>query len=366
MGYAPQAQINHEALRHNLQLVRNSAPDSRVWSVIKADAYGHGVERVAYALQATDGFAVARLDEGLKLREAGFKQPILIMGGCYTSDEWVLAVRNEFDVAVHQACQVAMLESLPLETGVIDVWFKVETGMHRLGIPSEQLAELADRLIAHPLVRRLNLMTHLANADDRSDSFSQLQISRFESLKTDRFTHGSIANSAGVLGFRATHQDWVRPGIMLYGVSPFPDASAEELGLQPAMTFSSRVIAVQQCRRGDPVGYGGTYNCPQDMPIAVVAVGYGDGYPRHAAEGTPVLVGGRRLPLVGRGSMDMITVDARDCPEVQTGDSVVLWGSGLPVEEVAKSAGTIGYELLCSVTSRVEFLDLNRLDVREN
>ncbi|MCU7843105.1 MAG: alanine racemase [Candidatus Thiodiazotropha sp. (ex Monitilora ramsayi)] len=364
MGYAPQAQIDHDALRHNLQRVRDTAPDSRVWSVIKADAYGHGVERVATALQESDGFAVARLDEGLKLRKAAFKQPILIMGGCYTSDEWVQAVRNEFDVVVHQERQVTLLESLPLDTGSINVWLKVETGMHRLGIPSEHLTDLADRLTAHPRVRRINLMTHLANADDRSDSFTYSQIARFESHKTDRFTHGSIANSAGVLGFQATHRDWVRPGIMLYGVSPFSDTSAEELGLRPVMTFRSRVIAVQQCRRDDPVGYGGTYNCPQDMPIAVVAVGYGDGYPRHAEEGTPVLVAGRRLPLVGRVSMDMITVDARDYPEVQAGDSVVLWGRGLPVEEVAKSAGTIGYELLCSVTSRVEFLDLNRRDTK--
>lgn len=362
MGLAPKALIDHAALRHNLRQVRNAAPQSKVWSVIKANAYGHGMLRAALALQQSDGFAVARLDEGLKLRQAGFPHPILIMSGCYSPEEWLAAIDNGFDVAVHQSHQIDLLDSLTQSKAAINVWLKIDSGMHRLGIQPGQVPHLAARLADHPALREINLMTHLANGDDRSDGYTEQQIGCFDAIDTMPFSQRSIANSAGVLGFPASHREWVRPGIMLYGVSPFIDASAEALGLEPAMTFCSQVISVQQCRKGDPIGYGGTYRCPEDMPVAVIAAGYGDGYPRHAEPGTPVLLGDRRLPLAGRVSMDMITVDARGYPQVAVGDSVVLWGEGLPVEEIAESSGTIGYELLCGITSRVEFVDLNQQD----
>jgi alanine racemase len=362
MGLAPKALIDHAALRHNLQRVRNAAPQSRVWSVIKANAYGHGMQRAAQALQESDGFAVARLDEGVKLRQSGFHQPILVMSGCYSQEDWLAAIENGFDVAVHQSRQIDLLESLTHSQAAVDVWLKIDSGMHRLGIRPDQAPEMAARLSAHPAVREINLMTHLANGDDRSDSYTEHQISCFDAIDANAFSQRSVANSAGVLGFPASHREWVRPGIMLYGVSPFIDATAEALGLAPVMTFSSQVISVQQCRKGDPIGYGGIYRCPEDMPVAVIAAGYGDGYPRHAGEGTPVLLGDRRLPLAGRVSMDMITVDARDYPQVAVGDPVVLWGPGLPVEEIARSSGTIGYELLCGITSRVEYVDLNRVN----
>jgi alanine racemase len=362
MGLAPKALIDHAALRHNLQQVRKAAPQSKVWSVIKANAYGHGMLRAAQALQQSDGFAVARLDEGLKLRQAGFRQPILIMSGCYSPEDWLSAIESGFDVAVHQSHQIDLLESLTQSQAAINVWLKIDSGMHRLGIQPDQAPQLADRLSRHPAVREINLMTHLANGDDRSDNYTEQQISCFDTINATPFAQRSIANSAGVLGFSASHREWVRPGIMLYGVSPFVDASAEDVGLEPVMTFSSQVISVQQCRKGDPIGYGGTYRCPEDMPVAVIAAGYGDGYPRHAEEGTPVLVGDHRLPLAGRVSMDMITVDARDYPQVAVGDPVVLWGRGLPVEEIANSSGTIGYELLCGITSRVAFVDVNQMD----
>ncbi|MCU7829353.1 MAG: alanine racemase [Candidatus Thiodiazotropha sp. (ex Myrtea sp. 'scaly one' KF741663)] len=359
MGYAPQAVIDHAALRHNLQQVHRSAPASRIWSVIKADAYGHGIERVARALLNTDGFAVARIDEALNLRQGGFDHPIMIMGGCYTQEALMLAARNGFEVTVHDIQQLSLFDALSSGSHTLTVWLKVDTGMHRLGFAFDHIDQIIDRLRAHPCVKQLNLMTHLANADDRGDSATQTQLAHFDSLPLHTFSQCSIANSAGVLGFRESHRDWVRPGIMLYGVSPFVDSSADDEGLQPVMTLRSRVIAVRQCQRSDRIGYGGSYECPEAMPVAVVAAGYGDGYPRHAVEGTPVLIEGRRLPLIGRVSMDMITLDARDYPSVKVGDEVVLWGRGLPVEEVAKKAGTIGYELLCGVTSRVSFMDQN-------
>ncbi len=365
MGLAPKALIDHAALRHNLQRVRDTASQSKIWSVIKANAYGHGMRRAAHALQESDGFAVARLDEGLELRQAGFRHPILIMSGCYSPEDWLAAIDNDFDVAAHQSHQIDLLESLTQTKAAINVWLKIDSGMHRLGIRSDQVAQLTERLGRHPAVREINLMTHLANGDDRSDVYTEQQIRCFDAIDATPFSQRSIANSAGVLGFPASHREWVRPGIMLYGVSPFIDTTAEAEGLEPVMTFSSQVISVQQCRKGDRIGYGGTYRCAEDMPVAVIAVGYGDGYPRHAGEGTPVLVGDRRLPLVGRVSMDMITVDARDYPQVTVGEPVVLWGRGLPVEEIAKSSATIGYELLCGITSRVEFVDMNQMDGRK-
>ena len=362
MGFAPQALIDHAALRHNLQRAREAAPHSRIWSVLKADAYGHGLERTAQVLSSTDGYAVARIDEALRLRQAGLHHPILITGGCYTLEAYRLAARHQFDIVLHQHQQIGLLEGLPAGTS-LNCWLKLDTGMHRLGFLPEEIVTIAERLSRHTAVRQLNLMTHLANADDLADETSQRQIACFDAIPTDHFTDRSIANSAGLLGFEAARREWVRPGIMLYGVSPFLGGRGEAEGLQPVMTLRSQVISVKQCRQGDPIGYSGNYRCPEAMPVAVIAVGYGDGYPRHAVNGTPVLVAGRRLPLAGRVSMDLISVDARDYPEIQVGDEAILWGRGLPVEEIAEKAGTIAYELLCGVTRRVEFIDRNTTEV---
>ncbi|MEJ2694089.1 MAG: alanine racemase [Candidatus Thiodiazotropha sp.] len=359
MGHAPQALIDHAALRHNLQRVREAAPASRVWVVLKADAYGHGLERVARTLAQADGFAVARLDEAVRLRRLDPARPILILGGCYTRDELEVAARQRFEVTLHQHLQLALLDEMDRHAPPLRVWLKVDTGMHRLGFAPGLVEGVAERLSRHSKVGSLNLLTHLANADDRSDSATHSQLHQFDSLDQGRYQACSIANSAGVLGFEASHRDWVRPGIMLYGASPFLEGRAEQDGLRPVMTLRSRVVSVKLARPGDPIGYGGCYRCPEEMPVAVVAAGYGDGYPRHAVEGTPVLVGGQRLPLIGRVSMDLITLDAREYPDVRVGEEAVLWGRGLPVEEVAEQAGTIAYELFCNVSSRVEFIDLN-------
>jgi alanine racemase len=360
MGYAPQALIDHAALRHNLLRVRQAAPGSRVWAVLKADAYGHGLERVSRSLGEADGFAVARIDEALRLRSLGVGQPILILGGCYTPEELELAAQQDFEVALHQQQQLSLLEGLSPETAPLALWLKVDTGMHRLGFVPAAVEGIAQRLIEHPRVASLSLLTHLANADDPGDTATEAQLKLFDSLPLQRFRYCSIANSGGILGFHASHRDWVRPGIMLYGVSPFLHGRADKEGLRPVMTLRSRVISVKQASQGDLVGYGGRYRCPEAMPIAVVAAGYGDGYPRHAPDGTPVVVGGRRLPLIGRVSMDLITLDARGYPDIQVGDEAVLWGRGLPAEEVAEHAGTIAYQLFCNVSSRVEFIDLNQ------
>ncbi|MDJ0807857.1 MAG: alanine racemase [Gammaproteobacteria bacterium] len=357
-GFAPQASIDHAALRHNLRRVREHAPHSKVWAVIKANGYGHGMRRVANGLSEADGFAVARIDEALQLRRAGVNKPLLILEGVFDEADLQAAVRADCQLAVHHRHQIELLRRSRMPHPAT-VWLKVDTGMHRLGLPVDQVAETLRILRQCRAVRELNLMTHLANADDRADGTTRQQCKRFDSLSHEPHQYLSIANSAGLMAHPCARRDWVRPGIMLYGVSPFIDSDATQEGLLPVMTLRAPVIAVNRLHKGDPVGYGGIFRCPQDMPVAVIGVGYGDGYPRHAGNGTPVLLRGRRLPLVGRVSMDMLCADARGLPDLQIGEEATLWGKGLPVEEIARAAGTIGYELLCGVTGRVAFTEQN-------
>jgi alanine racemase len=352
MFTGPCALIDHGALRANLALARQHAPSSRIWAVVKADAYGHGLLEVAESLAGADGLAVARVDEGVRLREAGIGLPILVLEGAIFSDEVEAAARHRLELALHQEEQLALLEQarahLPLR-----VWIKVDTGMHRLGVQPEAVPDLMERLarslrVADPP----GLMTHLANADRPDDGLTLRQCTRLRALAPPGALL-SIGNSAGILAFAAARTDWVRPGIMLYGSSPFAERSAAGLGLRPVMTLQTRLIAIKHLRQGDALGYGGTWVCPEDMAVGVAGIGYGDGYPRHAPSGTPVLIAGRRAPLVGRVSMDLISIDLRGLPEVKLGDPVTLWGEGLPVDEIAARAGTISYELLCRVTPRV-------------
>jgi len=349
----PRALIDHAALRANLALARQHAPESRVWAVVKADAYGHGLLEVAATLAAeADGLAVARVEEGVRLRAAGVGVPILVLEGAIILEEVDAAAHHRLELAVHQEEQLALLEQARTQPP-LRVWLKVDTGMHRLGLPPEAVAGLVERLARCPrLVRPFGFLTHLANADAPEDGLTARQCERLRAL-TPPGAVLSIGNSAGLLAFAAARTDWVRPGIMLYGSSPFVHPTAAELGLRPAMTLQTRLIAIKHLRRGDAVGYGGTWVCPEDMAVGVAGIGYGDGYPRHAPSGTPVLIAGRRAPLVGRVSMDMISIDLRGLPEVKLGDPVTLWGEGLPVDEIAARAGTISYELLCRVTPRV-------------
>lgn len=348
----PHALIDRAALRHNLGVARQRAPASRIWAVIKADAYGHGLERVAAALAAADGFAVARVEEALHLRGAGVEHPILILSGALSREETAAAQARRLDLALHQGEQMTWLEALP-PGPLLRIWIKVDTGMHRLGLDPAEVPAIQSRLAACPRVAPLpGLMTHLANADSPGDPLTERQCQRLRALARPGQAL-NIGNSGGLLACPAARADWVRPGIMLYGGSPFADLSARELGLEPVMTLKTQISAVHHFHAGDRIGYGGTFSCPEDMPVGVAAIGYGDGYPRHAPTGTPVLVGGRRVALIGRVSMDSISLDLRQAPGTLPGDDVILWGRGLPVEEIAQSAGTINYALLCGLSARV-------------
>ena len=348
-----QVGINLAALRHNLQQVRKLAPHSRVMAAVKANGYGHGLERVALGLNDCDGFGVASIDEALELRAAGVQQPITLLEGIFHSEELALAEQHAFALVIHHRWQLECMLAHTFQRPV-QVWLKIDTGMHRLGVPPEDVALIWQQLLAHPGLEPLGQMTHLACADNLSSAMTQQQLQRFTEVSQALGGMKSIANSAGILGWPQCHTDWVRPGIMLYGVSPLLGGRAEQHGLQPVMTLRSELIAVNMVAAGESIGYGATWITPETMPVGVVAVGYGDGYPRQVPNGTPVLLNGRIVPLVGRVSMDMVCVDLRSQPEATIGDPVVLWGEGLPVELIAEYAATIPYELLCGVTRRVD------------
>lgn len=343
------------ALKHNLSRVRELAPGSRVLAVIKANAYGHGLVAVAQALEAADGFAVARIEEALALRESGSRARIVILEGFRDAEELAAAARHGFEPFVHQDWQLALLESFR-GPQILRVWLKIDTGMHRLGFAPGEAASAAARLaacraVASPAV----LATHLAEAEHTGGEGTRVQLEIFAAATAGLAGERSIANSAGLIAWPEARGDWVRPGIMLYGISPFPDRTGEALGLRPAMTFETRIISLKDVAAGERVGYGGTWTAPRASRIAVAAVGYGDGYPRAASNGTPVSVAGHAAAVAGRPSMDMLTIDVTGLPRVSVGDRVELWGRELPVERVATACGTIAYELTCRVGRRVEF-----------
>ncbi|RCU51558.1 alanine racemase [Corallincola holothuriorum] len=350
------AVIDLDALRHNMAQVRRYAPHSQVLAVIKANGYGHGALAVAEALaEQADAFAVARLEEALKLRKGGIELPIVLLEGVFDPGELGVAAAHGCQLGVHSLSQLETLERAHLHQPVT-VWLKVDTGMHRLGVEPEQFQHFYQRLLQTPSVNEIVLMSHFASADEPETGQTQAQLAEFQ-----RCCQGlskqplcSLANSAAIINEPLAQRDWVRPGIMLYGASPFAGRSAASLGLKPAMTLKSRVIAVRDLKAGGAVGYGASWTAEQDTRLAVVAMGYGDGYPRHVPNQTPVLINGVRYPIVGRVSMDMITVDIGDA-EISEGDEVVLWGSELSVDEIAALSGTLGYELLCNVTSRVVY-----------
>jgi alanine racemase len=323
-------------------------------AVIKANAYGHGLVGVARALREADAFAVARVEEALALREAGLDNDIVLLEGVFHAEHLPLAASLGLDVVVHSPEQLAMLEGAQ-PTRPLRAWLKLDTGMNRLGFPPAAAREALGRLAAcRGIDAPARLMTHLACADERDAAVTDAQLRRFAEAIGELPGERSVANSAGLLWRQDVHCDWVRPGLMLYGVSPFADATGTQLGLRPAMRLTSNVIALREVKRGERVGYGGLWAARDDARIAIVAVGYGDGYSRSLGTGASVLLRGRRAPLAGRVSMDMIAVDVTRVPEARVGDEVTLWGEGLPVEELARLAGTIPYELLCGVTQRVD------------
>ena len=346
--------INLQALQHNFSRVQQAAPHSKIMAIIKANAYGHGLVRMAQALPAADAFGVACLDEAISLREAGFDRRIVLLEGLFTAEDVGLINGYRLDVVLHHDSQLLLLEQGRL-LRPLDVWIKLDTGMHRLGFEPDSVAAVSARLRRIRQVGNIHYMSHFCCADDLDSTVTDRQLQVFQDAVATDSAAQTLANSAAILCWPATHRDWVRPGIMLYGSSPLSGHDAQTLNLQPVMTLSTRLIAVNARRQGDAIGYGEDWTCPVDMRIGVAAIGYGDGYPRHAPSGAPVLVNGNRAALAGRVSMDMICIDLRAQPDAKVGDEVILWGEGLPVDEVAAAAGTISYELLCGVGSRVRF-----------
>ena len=345
------ATISAGALAHNLLVAKACARSAKVWAVLKANAYGHGLERAARALHEADGFAVLDFQEAVRLRVAGVAKPILMLEGVFKPIDVPLLAKYSLTPVIHNAEQVEMLRLADLG-GEIEVYLKVNSGMNRLGFAVEGLRPAYNALRMHPQVRGVTLMTHFADADGPSGV--QAQLDWFGEITRGFDAPRSLANSAALLRFpEETRADWVRPGIMLYGCSPFSDRAAEALQLRPAMTLSSELIAIQQLQPGEKVGYGFSYEAAAELTIGVVACGYADGYPRHAPSGTPVLVNGRRTGTVGRVSMDMICVDISDIAGAYIGSPVTLWGDGLSADEVAAAAGTLSYELLCALAPRV-------------
>lgn len=350
--------INLGALRHNLAVARSIASTSRakVFSVVKSNAYGHGIVECAQALAAlTDGFAVVVPGEAVTLREAGITCPILVLQGVQQAVELRQAQQLNLQLGIHSEHQLRLLASSGLNSQqAVKVWLKVDSGMGRLGFLPERAKAVIQTLQAMDGVELVGSFTHFSCADELQNSYTQQQTLRFKNALDDCGLSLSLANSSATLAWPETHADWVRPGIMLYGANPlWPHELSTPL--RPVMTVSAPIIALSDKNKGDTIGYGNTFRCPRDMRVAVVAIGYGDGYPRHIRTTATVLLGGQRCSILGRVSMDSLVIDVSDLDHIEVGDSVILWGEGLPVEEVALNAGTISYELLCQIRGRAYY-----------
>ena len=346
--------INRRALRHNLQRLRELAPASKLVAVVKANAYGHGLLETARTLPDADAFGVARLEEALRLRDGGITQPILLLEGFFNATDLPTISTQQLHTAVHNIEQLEALETADLSEPVT-VWMKLDTGMHRLGVRPEEAEAFYQRLSQCKNVRQpVNVVSHFARADEPDCGATERQLDIFNTFTEGKPGLRSIAASGGILLWPQSHFDWVRPGIILYGVSPLDSPSTgADFGCQPVMSLTSSLIAVREHKAGEPVGYGGTWVSERDTRLGVVAMGYGDGYPRAAPTGTPVLVNGREVPIVGRVAMDMICVDLGPEAEDKTGDTVIMWGQGLPVERIAEITKVSAYELITRLTSRV-------------
>lgn len=354
---ATTATIHLGALRRNLVRARELAGGARLMAVVKADGYGHGLERVARALAAADAFGVASIADGLRLRAAGHTGRIVVLSGPDGASDLAEMRRLELDAVIHHASQ---LDWLAAERGgrPLRAWLKLDSGMHRLGFPLAQAAAVHARLAAMPAVAgEIVLMSHFAASDEFANPLTARQLEDFTAATAGLPGPRSLANSAALLAFPAARGDWVRAGGLLYGLSVVAGQAGADFGFAPAMTLATRLLAVKSLRRGERVGYAATWEAPEDMPLGIAAIGYGDGYPRSAASGTPVLVRGQPAAIVGRVSMDLVTIDLRGVAGPAVGDEVLLWGPALPVERIAEHAGTISYELTCGMTRRVLFVE---------
>jgi alanine racemase len=352
-GRPLRARIHLGAILHNYRYAKGLTPGSRALAVIKANAYGHGAVAVARALaDEADGFAVASMDEALELRDSGVHEPILLLEGVFSPDELALADNATLSLVVHSAEQIGWIKA-SRPSRPLDCWIKIDTGMHRLGFAPQEFAAVHAALAACPQVRGLVAMTHFARADELLDPFTEHQLRVFAQAIEGVRIWQCLANSAAMLAWPSAHGDWTRPGIMLYGASPFAQALPQAAPLQPAMTLESTLIAVRELAAGEPVGYGGRFVCSRPTRVGVAAVGYADGYPRHARDGAPVAVNGRPTRLIGRVSMDMITVDLTDLADARAGDPVELWGETIAANDVAQASDTIAYQLFTGISRRV-------------
>jgi alanine racemase len=348
------ALINCAALQHNLAVIRRYTHQTRIMAVVKANAYGHGLLRTAQALNTVDGFAVLELEAAIQLRKSGFNQTVLLLEGFFSAEELEAIDYYQLSTTIHNYEQLSQLLAYK-KIKKPDIFLKINTGMNRLGFQPKEKDKVLNKIKQWRSDANITLMTHFSCADNalETEQVNQ-QLDQFAALnKKEDTLPETLANSAAILCYPTTHADWVRPGIVLYGVSPLQEKTGIELGLRPVMTLNSQIIAIQQLQSLDKVGYGNQFIAKQPMRIGVVAAGYADGYPRHAPTGTPVLVNGQRTRLIGCVSMDMLTVDLNGISCAKVGSPVTLWGEGLPVEEVAKSAQTIGYELLTALSPRV-------------
>lgn len=356
MSRAAIAILSTENLLHNLSVIKQQTPHAGVIAMVKANAYGHGLRSVAARLEnQVDSLGVSSIDEALALRHAGIKAPITLLEGVFEPDELLIASCQNFEVVFHNQQQLTWLSQSSLPRP-IKVWLKLDTGMGRLGFDPQEAKQAYQLLTTNSLVLKpVSILSHFACADTPNAALNQQQITQFEQFIHDLSGKKSLSNSAGIFAFPIAQYDVVRPGIALYGASPFPHKSAQALNLKPVMTLQTRLIAIKIAEKGTSIGYGGRFICPEKMPIGVIAIGYGDGYPRTAQDGTPVLINQTRCPIVGRVSMDMATVDLRPYPNAKAGDSVILWGENLPIEEVAKFTQNIPYDLLSGIQSRIRY-----------
>ncbi|MDB2705311.1 alanine racemase [Pseudomonadota bacterium] len=352
----PVAYIDLAALLHNFNRVKELAPNSLVMSVIKANAYGHGAVEAAHALVESDAFAVARLDEALELRMSGIKQPIVILEGIHSSEELQLASDNDLSLVFHQMSQLELIRNRTLASPLKCCWLMLETGMHRLGLSKDEACSALKIISESSAVSGpIGVMSHFSSADERGNSHNQQQLDLIGMFANENKLEMSMANSAALLSLPNSHADWVRPGLMLYGISPFEELSAAELGLKPVMKLCSKIIATQTLKKGDQVGYSGTWLADKATLVGIVDIGYADGYSRQLSNSGSVLIKDQVCAVLGRVSMDMIAVDLTDIKTVSIGDEVVLWGDKqLPVERIAAQANTIGYELVSQVNPRVK------------
>lgn len=351
------AKINLANLTHNINVIKNLVPESKILSMVKCNAYGHGAPQIADTLnEYVDGFGVASLEEGLELCKEKISKPIVLMKGFRDSIGLKLANQSNFQTVIINEYQMQILEETNLQNP-LTVWIKIDTGLHRIGFLPDKIISVYKRLLSNPKIKKpIFFLTHFSDADNIDNPKTGAQLNLFKATINHLEGIPSFANSAAIFSKKLDLKStWVRVGIAMYGVSPFPNKTAKELNLKPIMTLTSSIIDIKDLKKGDAVGYGSTWICPENMKIGVVNCGYGDGYPRHAKTGTPILVNGRRSQIIGRISMDMLTVDLRNYPDAQICDPVTLWGDNLPVEEIANCADTIAYELFCRLTRRVKF-----------